>query len=56
MAIFYVVYGFAVDKLSLSEAGLMFAVGLLFVGLAFKLASVGPLREPLGLRHLAEES
>ncbi|WP_245610347.1 hypothetical protein [Thermococcus celericrescens] len=43
------------DRLSLSEARLLFAVILFGIGAAFKLASVDPLREPLELRHLAEE-
>ena len=55
MAVFYTLYGFAVDNLGLSEARLLFAVVLFGIGLAFKLASLGPLREPLELRHLAEE-
>ncbi|WP_457751646.1 MFS transporter [Thermococcus sp.] len=55
MAVFYTLYGFAVDRLGLSEARLLFAVVLFGIGLAFKLASLGPLREPLELRHLVEE-
>jgi len=54
MALFYAVYGLAVDNLGLSRARLLFAVVLFGIGLAFKLASLGPLRESLELRHLAE--
>ncbi|QDA31410.1 MFS transporter [Thermococcus indicus] len=54
MALFYTLYGFAVDRFGLSEARLLFAVVLFGIGLAFKLASLGPLREPLELRYLAE--
>ncbi|NJE04643.1 MFS transporter [Thermococcus sp. M36] len=55
MAAFYAVYGFAVDNLGLGKARLLFSIILLGIGAAFKLASFGPLREPLELRHLAEE-
>ncbi len=55
MAAFYAVYGFAVDMAGLEEARLIFAVILLVVGVAFKIASLGPFGEPLKLRHLAED-
>ncbi|NJE10457.1 MFS transporter [Thermococcus sp. MAR1] len=54
MAVFYALYGFVVDTFGLSEARLLFAVVLFGIGLAFKLASLGPLKKPLELRHLAE--
>ena len=54
MAVFYALYGFAVDAFGLSEARLLFAVVLFGIGLAFKLASLGPLKKPLELRHLTE--
>ncbi|ASJ12610.1 MFS transporter [Thermococcus thioreducens] len=53
-SIFYVVYGFMTDFLGLSRARLVFGVGFLLLGAVFKLASLGPLREPLELRHLAD--
>ncbi|ASJ02461.1 MFS transporter permease [Thermococcus profundus] len=53
MALFYAVYGFAVDKLGLAEARLMFAVILLVVGASFKVGEVlGFLGEHLRLSHL----
>jgi MFS family permease len=57
MAVFYAIYGFAVDKLGLSEARLTFAVALLVLGLGFKAGEVlGFLGEHLRLSHLEEGS
>ncbi|NJF26028.1 MFS transporter [Thermococcus sp. Bubb.Bath] len=57
MAVFYAVYGFAVDKLGLPEARLTFAVVLLVLGAGFKAGEVmGFLGEHLRLSHLEEGS
>ncbi|ASJ17228.1 MFS transporter permease [Thermococcus chitonophagus] len=54
MAFFYGIYGFAVNRIGLAEARLMFALALFAVGLAFKGAQVlGILKEPLELKHLS---
>ncbi|MBP1912586.1 hypothetical protein [Thermococcus stetteri] len=53
MAVFYAVYGFAADKLGLSEARLTFAIALLVLGLGSKAGEVlGFLGEYLRLSHL----
>nr|WP_240911689.1 MFS transporter [Thermococcus sp. LS1] len=56
MSAFYVLYGFAVQRLGLNAARLLFALIPLGVGFAFKAAQLlGPLRDPLRLRHLSKE-
>ncbi len=56
MALFYTVYGFAVDWLGLREARFVFAVFLLGIGVAFKvIQALGVLGDALELRHLAED-
>lgn len=57
MAVFYTVYGFAVDRMGLQEARLAFSIAFLFLGLAFKvLQALSPVGEFLELRHLMEGS
>ena len=52
MSGFYFIYGFAVDRLGLTGARLLFALILLGAGLALKVLSIGPLGSVLRLRHL----
>ncbi|ALM74028.1 MFS transporter [Thermococcus barophilus] len=57
MAFFYGIYGFAVDKLGLAEARLVFALILSGISLAFKGAqTIGIPKEPLKLKHLKSEN
>ncbi|WP_297488240.1 MFS transporter [Thermococcus sp.] len=56
MAVFYTLYGFAVDWLGLRKARLAFAVLLLGIGVALKaIQALGVLGDALELRHLAED-
>jgi MFS family permease len=53
MALFYAVYGFAVDKLGLSKARLTFALALLVLGAGLKAGEIlGFIGEHLKLSHL----
>ncbi|WP_456365738.1 MFS transporter [Thermococcus sp.] len=56
MAVFYTLYGFAVDWLGLRKARLAFAVLLLGMGVALKvIQALGVIGDALELRHLAED-
>ncbi|WP_240922479.1 hypothetical protein [Thermococcus sp. 9N3] len=56
MGSFYTVYGFAVNALGLAKARLVFALGLLALGLLVKALEVlGPLGEVLKVGHIKRE-
>ncbi|AHL22724.1 MFS transporter [Thermococcus nautili] len=56
MGSFYTVYGFAVNALGLAKARLVFALGLLALGLLVKVLEVlGPLGEVLKVGHIKRE-
>lgn len=55
MAVFYAIYGIVVDRLTLPNARLLFALMLLAVGVIVKaLELMGILKETLSLKHLGE--